>query len=193
MRFEFPRFEGAVMRSSALRSVPLAPVLMPLEDDPILDAAQLAKMNSIIAEHSTKPGSLMVILNEIQAEIGHISRPMQNYIAEQLHVPLKDVYGVVTFYSFFTMKPRGKHRVAFCLGTACYVGGAELVIEKAEQILGVKLGETTEDKKFTLEPCRCLGACSQAPAVMVDSTLHGRNAPDKLITVLRKYEKIENR
>ena len=181
------------MRSSTMRSVPLAPALTPVDDDPVLNDAQRAKMDEIIAEHSIKPGSMMVILNEIQAEIGHISRPMQNYIAEKLRVPLKDVYGVVTFYSFFTMKPRGKHRVAFCLGTACYVGGAEMLIEKAEQILGVKLGETTADKKFTLEPCRCLGACSQAPAVMVDSTLHGHNAPDKFITVLRKYEKIENK
>lgn len=181
------------MHSSALRSVPLAPALTPVDDDPILDAAQRARIDSIIAEHSKKPGSMMVILNEIQAEIGHISRPMQNYIADQLHVPLRDVYGVVTFYSFFTMKPRGKHRLAFCLGTACYVGGAEMLIEKAEQILGVELGETTADKKFTLEPCRCLGACSQAPAVMVDSTLHGHNAPDKFIMVLRKYEKIENK
>lgn len=181
------------MRSSDLRTVPLAPVLVPEVDDPIAVAEQRAQIDAIIAEYSRKPGSTMVILNEIQAQIGHISKPMQNYIADQLHVPLKDVYGVVTFYSFFTMKPRGKHRIAFCLGTACYVGGAEMLIEKAQQILGVKLGDTTPDKKFTLEPCRCLGACSQAPAVMVDSNLHGRNTPDRFITVLRKYEKIENK
>ncbi len=181
------------MRSSDLRTVPLAAALQPAEDDPIAVAEQRAQIDAIIAEYSVKPGSTMVILNEIQSQIGHVSKPMQNYIAEKLRVPLKDVYGVITFYSFFTMKPRGKHRIAFCLGTACYVGGAEMLIEKAEQILGVKLGETTPDKKFTLEPCRCLGACSQAPAVMIDSNLHGRNAPDRLITVLRKYEKIENR
>ena len=132
----------------------------------------------------------MLILNEIQSQVGHISKPMQNYIAEKLKIPLKDVYGVVTFYSFFTMKPRGKHRVAFCLGTACYVGGAEMLIEKAEQILGVKIGDTTPDKKFTIEACRCLGACSQAPVVMVDDNVHGRNTPDRFITVLRKYEKV---
>jgi NADH:ubiquinone oxidoreductase subunit E len=178
------------MRSKDLRAVPLAAALQPADDDPIVIAEQRAKIDTIIGEHAIKPGSTMVILNEIQAQIGHISRPMQSYIAEKLHIPLKDVYGVVTFYSFFTMKPRGKHRLAFCLGTACYVGGAEMLIEKAQQILGVKLGETTPDRKFTLEPCRCLGACSQAPAVMVDSTLHGHNKPDRIITVLRKYEKI---
>lgn len=177
------------MRSKSLRAVPLAPALQPADDDPVAVAEQRARIDAIIAEHAPKPGSTMVILNEIQAEIGHISRPMQNYIAEKLHIPLKDVYGVVTFYSFFTLKPRGKHRVAFCLGTACYVGGAEMLIDKAQQILGVKLGETTPDRQFTLEPCRCLGACSQAPAVMVDSTLHGHNKPDRLVTVLRKYAK----
>lgn len=177
------------MRSTDLRSVPLAPALRPEVDDPVVVEVQRAQIDAIIAEHAHKRGSTMVILNEIQGEIGHISKPMQSYIAEKLHVPLKDVFGVVTFYSFFTMKPRGKHRVAFCLGTACYVGGAEMLIEKAQQILGVKLGETTPDRKFTLEPCRCLGACSQAPALMVDSNLHGHNSPDRVITVLRKYEK----
>ncbi len=178
------------MRSKDLRAVPLAAALKPAEDDPVAVAEQRATIDAIIAEHSPKAGSTMLILNEIQSQIGHISKPMQSYIAEKLKIPLKDVYGVVTFYSFFTMKPRGKHRVALCLGTACYVGGAEMLIEKAEQILGVKLGDTTPDKKFTIEACRCLGACSQAPVVMVDDNVHGRNTPDRFITVLRKYEKV---
>ena len=178
------------MRVKDLRTVPLAAALQPAEDDPVAIAEQRAKIDAIIAEHSPKAGSTMLILNEIQSQIGHISKPMQNYIADKLKIPLKDVYGVVTFYSFFTMKPRGKHRAAFCLGTACYVGGAEMLIEKAEQILGVKLGDTTPDKKFTIEACRCLGACSQAPVVMVDDNVHGRNTPDRFITVLRKYEKV---
>lgn len=178
------------MRAKDLRTVPVAPTLVPADDDPIMIAEQRAKIDAIIAEHSPKAGSTMLILNEIQSQIGHISKPMQNYIAEKLKIPLKDVYGVVTFYSFFTIKPRGKHRVAFCLGTACYVGGAEMLIDKAQQILGVKLGETTPDRKFTIEACRCLGACSQAPVVMVDDNVHGRNTPDRFITVLRKYEKV---
>ncbi len=178
------------MRGSDLRTVPMAAALQPAEDDPVAVAEQRARIDAIIAEHSVRPGSTMLILNEIQSQIGHISKPMQNYIAEKLHVPLKDVFGVVTFYSFFTMKPRGKHRVAFCLGTACYVGGAEMLIEKSQQLFGVKLGETTPDRKFTLEPCRCLGACSQAPVVMVDDNVHGRNTPDKMAVVFRKYEKI---
>ncbi len=178
------------MRASDLRAVPMAAALQPAEDDPIVVAEQCARIDAIIAEHSPKPGSTMLILNEIQSQIGHVSKPMQNYIAERLHVPLKDIFGVITFYSFFTMKPRGKHRVAFCLGTACYVSGAEMLIEKAQQLLGVKLGDTTPDRKFTVEPCRCLGACSQAPAIIVDDNVHGRNTPDKLAQVFRRYEKI---
>ncbi len=178
------------MRSSELRTVPMAAALVPDADDPVNNADQRAKIDAIIAEHVRRPGSTMLILNEIQGQIGHVSKPMQNYIAEQLHVPLKDIFGVITFYSFFTMKPRGKHRIAFCLGTACYVGGAEMLIEKSQQLFGVKLGDTTPDRKFTLEPCRCLGACSQAPVVMVDDNVHGRNTPDKMAQVFRKYEKI---
>jgi NADH:ubiquinone oxidoreductase subunit E len=170
--------------------VPLAAALRPEADDPVNVQEQRAKIDAIIAEHSPKGGSTMLILNQIQGEIGHVSKPMQNYIADRLRVPLKDVYGVITFYSFFTMKPRGKHRIAFCLGTACYVGGAEMLIEKSQQLLGVKLGDTTPDRKFTLEPCRCLGACSQAPVVMVDDNVHGRNTPDRMGQVFRKYEKI---
>ncbi len=178
------------MRSRDMRAVPMAAALQPAEDDPVAVAEQRARIDAIIAEHVAKPGSTMLILNEIQSQIGYVSKPMQNYIAEKLRIPLKDVFGVITFYSFFTMKPRGKHRVAFCLGTACYVSGAEMLIEKAQQILGVKLGDTTPDKKFTIEPCRCLGACSQAPALIVDDNVHGRNTPDRVVTVLRKYEKV---
>jgi NADH:ubiquinone oxidoreductase subunit E len=178
------------MRARDLRAVPLAEALKPAEDDPIMVPAQRARIDAIIAEHGKKPGATMVILNEIQAQIGHISKPMQSYIAEKLRVPLKDIFGVVTFYSFFTMKPRGKHRVAFCLGTACYVSGAEKVINKAQQLLGVRLGETTADRQFTIEPCRCIGACSQAPAVLIDDNVHGRNTADKIAGVLRRYENI---
>ena len=119
------------MRASDLRTVPVAAALQPAIDDRVNVPEQRAKIDAIIDEHASKAGSTMLILNEVQAEIGHVSKPMQNYIADRLRVPLKDVYGVITFYSFFTMKPRGKHRIAFCLGTACYVSGAEMLIEHA--------------------------------------------------------------
>lgn len=127
----------------------------------------------------------MVVLNELQGKIGFISRPMQVYVAQKLDVPVSQVHGVVSFYSFFTTSPRGKHTVKFCLGTACYVGGIPQIIEKAKQILGVEPGQTTEDGEITLEVCRCVGACSQAPVVVVDENLHGRVRPNKFPQLIK--------
>ena len=126
----------------------------------------------------------MVILNEVQGKVGYISAPLQNYIAEQLKVPVSKIHGVVSFYSFFTTTPRGKHTVKFCLGTACYVGGVRQLIEKAKQH-GIEPGETTPDGEITLELCRCVGACSQAPVMVVDEQVQGRVKPNKIPQILR--------
>lgn len=157
-------------------------------NDPISIPEQRAVMDKIIAEHCDRPGALMVILNEVQSKIGFISEPMQAYIAKKLHVPMASVHGVVTFYSFFTTQPRGKHTVKFCMGTACYVGGTPQLIEKAKQLLNIDVGQTTPDGNITLEVCRCVGACSQAPVLVADEDLHGRVRPNKLPQVLRKYQ-----
>lgn len=162
------------MRSSAMRSVPLAPALTPVADDPIVVDEQRARMDLIIAEHRKKPGSTMLILNQIQAEMGHISRPMQNYIAEKLGVPLKDVYGVVTFYSFFTMKPRGKHVIRVCMGTACHVRGAAKILDRLVEKLFIQPGETSKDRMVTLETVNCVGACALGPVVVADNTYSGQ-------------------
>jgi NADH:ubiquinone oxidoreductase subunit E len=111
---------------------------------------------------------------------------MQAYVAQKLHVPLTAIHGVVTFYSFFTTKPRGRHTVKFCMGTACYVGGTPQLIEKAKQSLGVDVGDTTPDGNITLEICRCVGACSQAPVVVMDEEVQGRVRPNKFPQLLRK-------
>jgi NADH:ubiquinone oxidoreductase subunit E len=105
-----------------------------------------------------------------------------------MHVPMQQIHGVVSFYSFFTTSPRGRHTVKFCMGTACYVGGAQQLIDKAHQVLGVDIGQTTKDGAITVEVCRCVGACSQAPVVMADEDVHGRMRPNKLAQVLRKYQ-----
>lgn len=157
-------------------------------NDPVAIPEQRAQMDHIIAENRERPGAIMVILNEMQSKIGFVSEPMQAYIAKKLHVPLVSVHGVVTFYSFFTTKPRGKHTVKFCMGTACYVGGTPQLIEKAKQLLNIDVGETTPDGNITLEVCRCVGACSQAPVVVADEDMHGRVRPNKLPQVLRKYQ-----
>jgi NADH:ubiquinone oxidoreductase subunit E len=130
----------------------------------------------------------MVILNELQSQVGHISLSMQAYVAQVLKVPYGAVHGVVSFYSFFTTQPRGRHTLKFCMGTACYVGGMPQLIEKAKQQLGIEMGQTTKDGAITLEVCRCVGACSQAPVIVVDEEAVGRVKPNKLPQLIRKCE-----
>jgi len=147
------------------------------------------RIDEILEEHKAKPGSLMVILNEVQSKIGFVSEPIQDYIAKSLRVPVSKVHGVISFYSFFTTQPRGKHTIKFCLGTACYVGGAPQLIDKAKQLVGIEMGKTTDDGQITLEECRCVGACSQAPVIVIDETIHGRVKPSKVAQLIRALEK----
>lgn len=154
--------------------------------DPLANPEQKAKIDHILAECKDIPGATMVVLNELQTHIGYISTPMQAYVAEKLRVPLSEVNGVVSFYSFFTTTPKGKHTVKFCLGTACYVGGSPKLVDKARQVLGISPGQTTSDGAITLELCRCIGACSQSPAMVVDKTVQGRVHPNQLPQILDK-------
>lgn len=152
--------------------------------DPLNDPKTKAIIDKIIADNKNRPGATMVVLNELQAGIGFVSESMQNYVAEKLQVPVSRVHGVVSFYSFFTTNPRGTHTVKFCMGTACYVGGTAMLIEKAKQVLGIEPGQTTPDGNITMEICRCVGACSQAPVIVVDEDVKGRMKPNKLPQVL---------
>src|SRR5512133_2571142 len=145
-----------------------------------------AIIDEIIAENIDRPGAMMVVLNETQSKVGYVSEPMQEYIAKKLRVPVGAVHGVVTFYSFFTTEPRGKHTLKFCMGTACYVGGVPQLIEKAKQLTGIDVGKTTPDGQLTMEICRCVGACSQAPVVTVDEEVVGRIKPNKFPALLKK-------
>ncbi len=159
--------------------------------DPTQNPELAARIDAILEEHREKPGCLMVILNEVQTKIGFVSEQIQDYIADSLRVPVSKVHGVISFYSFFTTRPRGKHTIKFCLGTACYVGGSPQLVEKAKQLLGIELGDTTEDGNIsiTMEACRCVGACSQAPVVVVDDTIYGRVKPSKVTSLIRALEK----
>jgi NADH-quinone oxidoreductase subunit E len=147
--------------------------------DPLNDPEQLEIIDRILADNQDLPGATMVVLNSLQEAIGHISPPMQVYIAEQLGEPISRIHGVVSFYSFFTTTPRGKHTIKFCVGTACYVSGINQIIEKAKQILKIEPGQTTDDGLITLELCRCVGACSQAPVIVVDEEVQGRVKPNR--------------
>jgi NADH-quinone oxidoreductase subunit E len=156
--------------------------------DPVVVPEKRAQIDQILNAHKDLPGGLMVILNELQSTLGFISEPMQAYVATKLRIPISTVHGVVSFYSFFTTTPRGKHTIKFCMGTACYVGGTPQLIEKAKQILGVEPGQTTKDGLITVELCRCVGACSQAPVIVIDEDSHGRVRPNKLPQIIRPIQ-----
>jgi NADH:ubiquinone oxidoreductase subunit E len=170
------RIQRGPIMIQALENIP--------ETDPLAIPHQKAIIDQILEDSRNIPGAPMVVLNELQSRIGHISIPMQAYVAKKLRVPMSQINGVVSFYSFFTTHPRGKHTLKFCLGTACYVRGAPKLIEKAEQPLGIHVGQTTEDGEVTLEVCRCLGACSQAPVIVVDGSLRGRMQPNQMPQVI---------
>ncbi len=162
-----------------------------LKNDPIENPETRAVIDRILETNKNLPGGLMVILNEIQTQVGFISETVQRYVANKMHIPVTTIHGVVSFYSFFTTTPRGKHTIKFCMGTACYVGGMPQLIDKAKQILGVEPGQTTPDGMITLELCRCVGACSQAPVIVVDEDSHGRLRPNKLPALLRTVQELE--
>ena len=156
--------------------------------DPLNSGDLRVLIDQVIHENKDRPGAVMLVLNEVQSKIGHVSPCMQVYIAQNLNVPLGQVHGVVTFYSFFKTKPRGKHTIKFCLGTACYVAGTPQLVEKAKQMLNIDLGDTTPDGQITLEECRCVGACSQAPVVVVNEEVQGKLRPNIVPQVLKKVQ-----
>ena len=159
--------------------------------DPLDNPNMKQVIDDTIEEFGEQNGALMVVLNHLQDRIGFITKPMQAYVAEKLNVPVSKVHGVVSFYSFFTTEPRGKHVVKFCIGTACYVGGVSQLIDKARQVLGVEPGQTTSDGLITLEVCRCVGACSQSPVVVVDEKNVGRMRPSQFGKILTDVQKSE--
>lgn len=149
---------------------------------------QLAVVDDIIARHRSKPGSLIPVLEEIQEAIGYLPKSLQRRVAAGLKKPLSEVHGVVSFYSFFTMQPRGRHTTRCCLGTACYVRGGKRNMEKLTEVLAVEPGETTPDRKYSLETVRCLGACGLAPVMMVDDDTYRQVKPSKIAEILDTYK-----
>lgn len=146
------------------------------------------KLGEIINKYKKKPGSLIPVLQQAQDLIGYLPPSVQRHIARGLNFPVSEVHGVVSFYSFFTMKPKGKHQVKVCLGTACYVKGAEEIVRKLKDRLNIDIGGITTDKKYSLETVRCLGACGLAPVVVIDKDTHGSVIPVKAADILRDYE-----
>lgn len=156
--------------------------------DPLANPAQKMVIDAILDQNKGSSGAMMVVLNQLQSKIGFVSPAMQQYVAAELRLPVSAVHGVISFYSFFTTEPRGRHTIKFCMGTACYVGGTPQLIEKAKSLLGIEPGQTTPDGEITLEICRCVGACSQAPVVVVDDETLGRVRPNKFPQILRTIQ-----
>ena len=140
------------------------------------------------SKFNNDPQELINVLHGCQEHFGYLPAEVQEVISENLNVPVAKIYGVVTFYSFFTMTPKGKHPISICMGTACYVRGAEKVLEEFKKELGIKVGESTRDNKFSLSSLRCVGACGLAPVVLVGDKTYGRVAPDDVKGILKEYE-----
>ena len=149
-----------------------------------------AQLEQLIQEYQGKPGALIPVLHKAQEIFGYLPEAVQVKVAQGLDIPLSEVYGVITFYSLFSTKPRGKHTIGVCMGTACYVKGAAQILEKLQKELKVKIGETTDDGIFTLTMTRCLGACGLAPVITIGDDVYGRLVPEKVAEVLNNYRKV---
>ena len=148
---------------------------------------QYAQITNIIDLYKNKKGSLIQILHLAQEIYGYLPQELQEFIAKNMGIPLSEVADVVSFYSFFSTVPRGKHTIRVCLGTACYVRGGKRIVEDLQQKLGVELGETTKDGLFTLEVARCIGACGLAPAMLIDDQVFRKVTINKLDKILSDY------
>ncbi|MDR1262022.1 MAG: NADH-quinone oxidoreductase subunit NuoE [Oscillospiraceae bacterium] len=148
---------------------------------------QFAKLAAAIQNHKGERGALMPVLQEAQSIFGFVPQDVQVAIAKGLDVPLTEVYGVATFYSQFALEERGEHIIGMCLGTACYVRGAQKILDRLSSELDVKVGHSTKDGQFTLNATRCLGACGLAPVMMIDDEVYGRLTSDEIPAILAKY------
>ena len=153
-----------------------------------LAKCKVDQLVSLCEEFGNQPGELINILHKAQGLIGYLPREVQEVIARQLNIPVSKVYGVVTFYSFFTMTPKGEHPISVCMGTACYVRGAEKVLDEFKRILKINVGETTPDGKFSLTSLRCVGACGLAPDVLIGEKVYGRVTPGEVEKILKEFE-----
>ena len=150
-------------------------------------AEQELQLRELIDAHKDIRGALMPVLQQAQDIYGYLPVEVQKIIAEGLDIPLEEVYGVVTFYSQFTLNPKGKYEIAICMGTACYVKGAGEILERIEQKLNVKSGGISPDGKFSIDATRCIGACGLAPVLTVNGTVYGRLVPSDVDKILDKY------
>jgi NADH:ubiquinone oxidoreductase subunit E len=148
----------------------------------------LRKVSAIVEKYQGEGGALIAILQDIQTEYNYLPAEALRSVAEKLCIPLISVYGIATFYKAFSLTPRGKHLITVCLGTACHVRGAKRILGEVQKRLGVKRGETTEDKQFTLETVNCLGCCAIGPVMVVDGEYFGQTSSAKVDSILDRYK-----
>ena len=149
------------------------------------------KVEDICQSYANEPSPLMMILSDVQKQFGYIPLEIQEIISQKTGISVAEIYGVVTFYSFFSLKPKGKYVVGICLGTACYVKNSQAVLDKFHQLLGVGAGQTTEDGLFTIEAIRCIGACALAPALSVNGKVYPKVTPDQVEKIIEEYRSKE--
>ena len=154
-----------------------------------ISSAAEAQIREICSRYKDEQTPLMMILSDIQNEYGYIPLEVQEIVSEETGIPVAEIYGVVTFYSFFSLTPKGKYVIGCCLGTACFVKGAQKVIDKFSDILGIKPGQTTEDGLFTLDALRCIGACGIAPAVMISGKVYPKVSVGQVQGIIDDYRK----
>lgn len=145
------------------------------------------EVKRICAAHKDEPSPLMVVLEEVQKKYGYVAMEVQTLISEEMGIPVAEIYGVVTFYNFFSLTPKGKYVINVCLGTACYVKGSQPILDKFNEVLGIKEGQTTKDGFFTLEAVRCMGACALAPAVNVNGKVYPQVKVGQVEQIVAEY------
>lgn len=153
-----------------------------------LDQNTVDQLNEVINKYKGQPAELIQVLHRAQEIVGYVPREVQERVAEGLSVPLSYVYGVVSFYTLFSMKPKGRYRISVCAGTACYVRGTVQILAALEQELGIKPGDTTDDMKFSVDLVRCVGACGLGPVMMINEDVHGRLEPEQIKEILSQYD-----
>ena len=152
---------------------------------------QLSAFMGEVIQKEYAESYLIAVLHKAQELYGYLPQDVMDQVAEKMQIPTAHIWGVATFYHYFNLKPVGKHIVSVCMGTACYVKGADKVLDVLKKDLGVQVGETTEDKLFTLQEARCLGACGIAPVIMVDDKIYGELDPKKTVNLINQYRKAE--
>lgn len=146
------------------------------------------ELDVFIESLDTRKGNLITVLHRAQEIFGYLPVEVQKFVAERMDTPLAEVYGVITFYSFFTTKPRGKYPISVCMGTACYVNGAQNILTEIERDLQIKVGETSDDGRFSIDVLRCVGACGMAPVIMVGNKIHGKIEAENITALLKEYK-----